>query len=169
MSAWAERSVERIARVLARWQAYRNRTGRAITVWALRHLPAGIVARPMEWFLAILCTVTGVALMAGLSRPSAAENQLRPIAYYSWSLTLLVGGVAMIVGLTSIRWVSFPVYELRRVAEYQFGLRLLWIGCAVWSIVLIANTGIDAMLSASFAALFSFFCAVRLLTVRSRI
>lgn len=152
-----------------RWQATKERVGRRVTVWCLRHLPAGVVARPMEWFLAIVCTASGLAIALGVSRPQAAHNELRPITYYSWSATLVIGGAAMMIGLSSIHWLTFPTYTLSRVAEYQFGLRLLWVGCAIWSGVLIANSGIDALLSASFAALFSATCAVRTLTVGSRI
>lgn len=165
----ALRFASKIARLWLRWQACKAKATRFVVAIALRYLPAGVVARPMEWFLAILCTLSGVALLLNFSQPQAAENQLRPFTYYSWAVTLIIGGVAMMSGLSSIRWVSFPMYELRRVAEYQFGLRLLWLGTAVWAGVLLKNSGLDALLSASFAALFSFFCAVRLLTVGSRI
>jgi hypothetical protein len=147
------------------WSDYRTVLGHRFAMWAIRHLPAGVVARPMEWFVAILCLLSGTAMIAGVSEPAAAERQLSQFTFHTWALTLIVGGLAMGSGLSSIKWTTFPSYVLTRVPEYRFGLRLLWIGCFVWSIVLLANSGLNAMLSAGFALVFSFLCGVRLLTV----
>lgn len=155
--------------LLDRAQSRRRKISAAWQRWALLNLPAGVVARPFEGFMGMVCLVSGAAIATGLSAPVSAENVLVTWMYYSWSAVLVLGGLMMQFALSSIRWLAYPQYELSRVAEYQFALRLLGIGSGIWAVVVVAYSGWNAIVSAGFAVLFAGTCVVRLLTVGSRI
>src|SRR5580765_6856655 len=94
--------------------------------WFLSYLPAAIVVRPAEWFLAILCFLSGVSIVSGVSHPGAPEQLLWHPVYYIWGGSLLLGSVALMSGLSSIKWArGTDLYTIRRIPAYRLGLRLL--------------------------------------------
>lgn len=136
-----------------------------IRPWLLAHLPAGVKSLSAEWFLAILCLLTGQAILTGVGRSSSVELLLYPVAYYLWSACLLVGGLALISGLSSIRQVSDSEYVIRRTPVYLLGLRLLGTAAFFYAVAVLIINGWDAIVSAAVTLAFAGLCAVRILVV----
>jgi hypothetical protein len=140
-----------------------TRTTRA-RLWLIDHLPAGLLARPAEWFLAAACIGAGITNLASLGHARTAAALLDPIFYTAWLLCLILGGVALFCGLSSYRrtprgWV------VTRVACYRLGLRLLGLGAAVYGAALLIVAGSGAYIPAGWAFAFAGMCGVRLLTL----
>lgn len=144
-----------IRRLEARWRG-----------WALRHLPAGFVTHGMEGFVGILCLVSGGGILSRISEPRAAEQFLDDPVYALWGGSLLIGGLALLIGVTSIRWVRIPiVYLIRRAEFYRLGLRLLAASTGLYGIAQIYYGGFDAVPAALLTLYFTFACTARLLAV----
>jgi hypothetical protein len=147
-----------------------RRLTEAFQRWAIRHLPASLVARPGEWLIAVLCGTSGLAVITRTSHSLALENVLRDWGYYLWAGCLMAGCLFMVCGLTSIRWLQAPIrYELTRPACYKFGLRLLGLGSFTYGLALLINSGWNALFPACLAVIFAGFCTIRLLTVAVRL
>lgn len=139
-----------------------------IRVWLLAHLPAGVIARPAEWFLAILLTLSGVTILAGLSDPPSIAALLAPVVYYGWGACMAIGGIAMISGLASARWVSgTDRYIITRVAVYVLGLRLLGLSSLAYALAILFVGGWNGLPAACITLSFTAMCGVRLLTIGS--
>jgi len=139
-----------------------------IRTWLLAHLPAGVIARPAEWFLAVLLSLSGLAIVVGLSKPATVTALLWRPAYYAWGACLLLGGAAMIGGLSSTRWIpGTDRYVIIRVAIYQLGLRLLGLSSLAYAIAVLAVGGWNGVLAACITLSFTAMCGIRLLTLGS--
>lgn len=139
-----------------------------IRTWLLAHLPAGVIARPAEWFLAVLLTLSGLTIVSGLSEPQSVVALLWPAVYYAWGGCLLVGGVAMISGLSSAHWVNgMDRYVITRIAVYALGLRLLGIAALAHGTAILVAAGWNGLLAACITFSFAAMCGVRLLTIGS--
>lgn len=138
--------------------------------WALKHLPASIIARPGEWFIAMILGLSGIAIITRTSRPQAPQRILPQWAYNTWAAVLIVGCLMLICGLTSIHWVKAPVlYEMVRTACFKFGLRLLGIGASTYAVAALLYAGWNGLFAFCLAAMFSGFCFIRLLTTGVRL
>lgn len=142
--------------------------GVRIRTWLLAHLPAGVVARSPEWFLAAALSLSGLAIVTGLSEPPSVEKLLWHPVYYCWGGSLLLGGIAMISGLSSIRWLDgMDRYVITRVAIYALGLRLLGLTSAAYAAAILVVGGWNGLPAACITLAFSAMCGIRLLTIGS--
>lgn len=141
-----------------------------VRAWLLAHLPAGVVARSSEWFLAIMCALSGVAIVAGVGEPHSIQALLWPPVYYAWGVSLMVGSFALMVGLASIKWLSGPplAFVVTRVPAYRLGLRLLGLSSLAYTVAVIIATGLTQPIAALAPLAFAAMCGVRLLTVGER-
>lgn len=136
-------------------------------LWMLMNLPAGMVVRPLEWFLAVVCAFSGLLILTGLSEPRSASALLPEPIYYLWGSALLVGSLFLICGLSSIRWLHIPDQSLvTRVPCYRLGLRLLGLSAGLLAIGQFAYVHWDALPSAGITLYFAVSCGIRLLTLR---
>ena len=139
-----------------------------LRVWLLRRLPAGMLWHPFEWFMAGACILSGLASMFG-SVESESLRALLPAPFLkAWGAALLVGALALMRGLTSIRAVSADRYVVTRVPAYRLGLRLLGLAVAVYIAALIAYVGWAGVIASVVPAAFVAMCAVRLLSLGGR-
>lgn len=138
--------------------------------WLLAHLPAGVIARPAEWFLAITCLVSGVAIVTGIGEPRSIQALLWPPVFYAWGVSLIFGSIALMFGLTSIHWLNGPefVYVITRGAAYQLGLRLLGLTSLAYAVAVVIAAGLTQPIAAFLPLAFAAMCGVRLLTVGER-
>jgi uncharacterized membrane protein len=139
-----------------------------IRPWLLAHLPAGILSRPAEWFLSILCVLSGQAILTGLGQSGSVERLLNAIAYYLWGAALVAGGAAMIAGLTSIRRAPDGEYIIRRKPVYLLGLRLLCSASVIFTIAVLAVNHWAGIVTAGITLAFAGMCGVRILVVGGR-
>jgi hypothetical protein len=151
-----------IATGMSKWHA----AGEWFYQWTLRYLPPGLVARSMEAFIGVLCTFVGIGIFTRLSQPPAAEQFLDDQLYGIWAGALVSGGIALLVGVLSIRWVKPPlIFFISRVAVYRLGLRLLSLATLLYAIAQISYGGVNAIPASLFTFYFSATCTVRLLTI----
>lgn len=141
-----------------------------VRAWLLAHLPAGVIARPSEWFLAIMCALSGVAIVAGVGEPRSIQALLWSPVYYGWGVSLMIGSFALAVGLTSIQWISGNplAFVITRVPAYRLGLRLLGLSSLAYTVAVIIATGVTQPIAALAPLAFAAMCGVRLLTVGER-
>ena len=144
-----------------------NRRERA-RVWLLQRIPSGMIYHPAEWLLAILCAISGFRVLFWGAESASLEDLLPPPLYFVWGLMLLVGAIAHMSGLLSIRTVNFDRYVVTRVPAYRLGLRLLGGSTAVYSAALIIYAGQPGLLAAVFPLAFSGMCGLRLLALGGR-
>lgn len=133
-------------------------------LWLLAHIPAGIIARPAEWFLAFLCIVSGIPILTDTAQPEPIAALLPSIVYYVWGACLTLGGVGMICGISSYRR-SPDGWTILRVSCYRLGFRLLGMASALYAVVILVAVGWDAVFQAFITMAFSLMCAIRLLTL----
>lgn len=138
-------------------------------IWLLTRLPAGVLHRPFEWFTAVLCVLSGASIVTGAGESSSVERLLYQPLYYAWGGSLLLGGLALVCGLSSIRRAARDrrrdAYEVRRVACYKLGLRLLGRASAVYVVAVLVTAGLGGVVAATMTLAFAGTCAVRLLTI----
>lgn len=136
--------------------------------WLLDHLPPSILDLSAEWFLAIACILSGQAIVTGIGRTKSVAMLLYPPMYYAWGGCLLFGGVAIVLGLSSIRRLSTHRYVITRPAIYLLGLRLLGIASIVYAIAVLIVAGRTGLLAAGITLAFAGMCGVRVLVVGGR-
>lgn len=139
-----------------------------IRIWLTTHLPAGLLWHPFEWFVAVLCVISGtVALVWHVD--SASLDALLPHPFLKvWGAALLVGAVALMRGLSSIRALSADRYVVTRVPAYRLGLRLLGLAVSVYIAALITFAGWSGVLASVVPAAFVAMCSIRLLSLGGR-
>ena len=134
-------------------------------LWLVDHLPTGLLARPAECFLALLCLYSGPLIVTGLSRPKSVEQLLPPVVFNLWGGTLVVGGLGLACGLTSYRRTPVGNWAITRVPCYRLGLRLLGISALLYAVAQLSFGRLDAIPAASITLAFAATCGVRLLTL----
>jgi hypothetical protein len=67
--------------------------------WLLRHVPQGILARPFEMWISVLCIIGGVPLVAGVPAPSSVDALLPGWMVRWWGTMLIVGALLVAAGL----------------------------------------------------------------------
>lgn len=137
-----------------------------IADWLREHLPAGLLARPGEWFLATLCALSGLTILTGAARPTSAAALLPGPIYVAWGACLVIGSASLACGLSSYRR-SPGGWIVTRVPCYRLGLRLLGLSAALFACATFWFAHLDAIAAAGFALAFSGMCGVRLLTLGS--
>lgn len=135
--------------------------------WLVEHLPAGLLARPGEWFLASLCCLSGLTILAGGAESTSVARLLPQGVYLAWGACLVTGGVALTCGLSSYRR-SPGGWIVTRVACYRLGLRLLGLASALYAFSMLWVAQFNAVPAASITTAFSGMCGVRLLTLGTR-
>lgn len=143
------------------------RRGR-VAGWLRDHLPTGLLADPYGWFLAGLCIVSGLPTVLGISEPSDIEAQLRPLLARGWGACLVIGGLGMLCGLTSIRRDHYGRHLVTRVPCFRLGLRLLGIAAIVYAYAVASAAGAEAIMLTAILVAFAATHGVRLLTLGSR-
>ncbi len=149
----------------------RHRVSRvAVTsrIWLLEHLPAGVLERPAEWFLALLSIVSGTAGLLGPVDQASLEATLPDLVHRGWNLCLVVGGIALLSGLSSIRYTSPHAYVITRLPGYRLGCRLLGLASVVYPIALLSVSGAAGFFPAMVTLTFALVFGVRLLTLGGR-
>lgn len=115
-----------------------------------RAVPDFLWPHPFEWLISIMCLLTALPNLAGKA-PNAIEQSLPPIARLLWSLSLLLGGGALFIGIT---WRSF---ELQRQ-----GFGLLSLAAFVYTAVIIVRVGTSVSpFGIGILLVFAFCCAIR--------
>lgn len=137
---------------------------RSIRPWLIENLPTGLLARPAEWFLAVLCFLSGVTILTGVSHSESAARVLPQGIYVAWGACLVIGGAGLSCGLSSYRRTPGG-WKVTRVPCYRLGLRLLGASSGAYSACLIVTAGWAATLPASIATAFCAMCIIRLLTL----
>lgn len=137
-------------------------------IWLLRKTPAGLLWHPFEWFVAILCILSGVAQLAGYAEPQSVERLLPGPFLKLWGIFLVLGSVALASGLSSIEATSADRYVVTRVPSYRLGLRLLAIAVTVYVVALLLYAGPAAIPACVIPAAFVLMCGVRLLALGGR-
>lgn len=145
-----------------------RRRAQLVRVWLLEHMPAGLLFQPGEWFLAFLCIFSGAGTLLSneVESPSIQAGLPEP-AQDLWGLMLVVGGIALLFGVNSIRRVG-TYYAVTNVPIYRLGLRLLGASTAVYCACLISFVGWSGVVASVVPAAFSAMCAVRLLSIGGR-
>lgn len=137
-----------------------------IADWLREHLPAGLLARPGEWFLAILCALSGLTILTGAARPTSVAALLPGPIYLAWGACLVIGSASLACGLSSYRrtpggWI------VTRIPCYRLGLRLLGLSAALYAAVILYVAQLTAVFAASITVAFAGMCGIRLLTLGS--
>lgn len=135
--------------------------------WLIHHLPTGLLARPGEWFLAVLCFLSGLTILTGIARSASVAYLLPSVVYTGWGVCLVVGGAGLSCGLSSYRRAP-KGWVVTRVPCYRLGLRLLGIASSLYALCLLVAGGWSAFPAASITVAFAFMCGVRLLTLGRR-
>lgn len=131
-------------------------------------LPDGVLARPGEWLLAILCFSGGLPGLFGVAR-SPSLYDLLPFPFYRiWCLCLIIGGCGLMCGLSSIKILADGRHLVTRVPCYRLGLRLLMLASVVFAFALFWVAGWRGTFAALGPTFFALFCFVRLLTFGGR-
>lgn len=135
--------------------------------WLLENLPAGLLARPAEWFLAVACLLGGITIVTGLATPQSAARLLPHFVYLMWGSGLILGGAGLVCGLSSYQrapggWI------VRRVPCYRLGLHMLGASATLYTFVILWVGRLDGIPAATFTLAFALVCAVRLLTLEPR-
>ena len=137
-------------------------------IWLLTRMPAGLLWHPFEWFVAGLCVISGVISLAW-HVDSASLDALLPHPFLKvWGAALLVGAIALMRGLSSIRAVSADRYVVTRVPAYRLGLRLLGLAVSVYIAALVLYAGWSGVVASIVPAAFVAMCGVRLLALGGR-
>lgn len=141
---------------------------RSVRWWLLDHLPAGLLFHPAEWFLAFLCILSGtLTLLTNNVESASIKEGLPEPAQDLWGVMLVVGGVALLIGVHSIKRVG-SYYAATNVPIYRLGLRLLGASTAVYCGCLVGFAGLGGLVASVVPAAFSAMCAVRLLSLGGR-
>lgn len=156
----------RIDRAIRRALRETDAAIRRVRPWFLEHLPAGLLARPGEWFLAVLCFLAGLTILTRASQPTSVARLLPPAIYFAWGACLVIGGAALACGLSSYRR-SPGGWIVTRVPCYRLGLRLLGLSAGLYAASILFVAHMAAMYGACIAVAFSGMCGVRLLTLGS--
>lgn len=142
---------------------------RDVRLWILDHLPPGVRERPAEWFLAFLSLVSGLGGLFGPVEQASLEALLPEILHRGWNLSLIVGSIAMLSGLTSIRYIpDHHGYVITRLPGYRLGCRLLGLASFVYAGALLIVSGYNGFYPAMLTLAFGLVFTVRLLTLAGR-
>lgn len=134
--------------------------------WLLRHLPAGLIVHPAEWFLAVLCFQAGIVIVSGLGHPDSLTKLLKPPVYLGWGVSLLVGSVALMIGLSSIHWArGTDLYTVKRIPTYKLGLRLLGLASLAYAIAIGFVGHWNGAPAIAISLAFAGMCGIRLLSL----
>ncbi len=138
-------------------------------IWMLDNLPPGVIERPAEWFLSMLSIVSGLGGLFGPVEQASLQALLPDTVHRGWNLFLVVGGIAMLSGLSSIRYVPRRSgYVITRLPGYRLGCRLLGLASFVYAVALLIVSGFQAFYPAMLTLAFGLVFSVRLLTLAGR-
>lgn len=132
--------------------------------WLVDNLPAGLLARPGEWFLAVLCALSGLTILTGAARPTSVARLLPDPIYFAWGACLVIGSASLACGLSSYRR-SPGGWIVTRVPCYRLGLRLLGLSALLYAVVILYVAHLSAVFAAAVTIAFTGMCSVRLLTL----
>lgn len=122
-------------------------------VWALIwRLPAPLLAAPERILLATLCIVVGGAGLFPQAQPSTLRSLMPEWAVYVWAVTLLLGGLALLVG----------ILRSDRPLE-RAGLGLTIVGSVTYAVVVTVVVGLPGLVAGLAYLLLAAAYAVRLL------
>lgn len=138
-----------------------------LRLWLVRKLPAGLLFHPAEWALAVLVIVPGVLTVAGWRTSDSLAAALPWPVYKAWGVLMVVGGAALIAGLSSIKRAGSR-YVVGRVPAYRLGLRLIGATEALYAVCLLASVGVGALQAAVSLLTVSVLCGIKLLTLGGR-
>lgn len=134
--------------------------------WLLDYLPAGLLARPGEWFLAVLCALSGLTILAGAAKPTSVAALLPQPIYIAWGACLVIGSASLMCGLASYRR-SPGGWIVTRIPCYRLGLRLLGLSAALYAATILYVAHLSAVFAAAMTLAFTGMCGIRLLTLGS--
>lgn len=73
------------------------------SVWIIKHTPNVLITDPERFVLAAIQTAIGVIAFVTALRPPSVEGVWPVELSYSWGLTLVLGGLATIIGIARDR------------------------------------------------------------------
>lgn len=132
--------------------------------WLVDNLPAGLLARPGEWFLAVLCFLSGLTILTGAARPTSVALLLPEPIFIAWGVCLVIGSASLACGLSSYHR-SPGGWIVTRVPCYRLGLRLLGLSAGLYAVVVLYVAQLSAVFAAAITFSFAGMCGVRLLTL----
>lgn len=140
-----------------------------VRIWLIKHMPAGVLERPAEWFLSILSIVSGFGGLFGPIEQASLQALLPEVVHRGWNATLIVGGFAMLSGLSSIRYIPDRMgYVITRLPGYRLGCRLLGLASYVYAGALLWVSGFAGFFPAMVVLVFGLVFSIRLLTLKGR-
>lgn len=137
--------------------------------WTLEHIPPGVRERPAEWFLGLLSIVSGLGGLFGPVEQASLEALLPDVIHRGWNVALVLGGIALISGLSSIRYIPDQRgYAITRLPGYRLGCRLLGLASYAYAGALLWTSGFDGFFPSMVVLVFGLVFTVRLLTLGGR-
>lgn len=106
----------------------------------VRRLPLWVRANPMDVMFVFLGLPTSLASAVGLSQSSALHQVLPWWGPRLWSTALLVGCVAYLIGVTSVKEVGGSLI-ITRMPALLLGLHLISITTATYAVVVLVFAG----------------------------
>lgn len=94
----------------------------------MAHLPEPVAANPERILINLGCVLIGLSAIIGQRSP--ALDRLWPFPLYEWAVTMLIGGLAVLIG----------VFRSKRTME-RLGLILLLAGCLFYAVLLLVVFG----------------------------
>lgn len=143
---------------------YRNEKFR---IRLLQRLPRAMIEDPFEVFLGLLCSLSGIPLLAGQARQGAVDQLMPHWFSRCWGGTLTLGSVLVIFGLflhgrtrRGPQPSAGPVRTPGRTYE-RIGLIILGYASAIYAVAITVVGGSKATPAAAIVTVFCFTCATR--------
>lgn len=136
-----------------------------LRVWLYHRLPPGLLWHPGEWLLAFMCAFSGIVGLTTGVRSDSLMHLLPETPYRIYSLLLLIGAIALMRGLASIKWLDYKAYVITQVPAYRLGLRLLGFTVALFVAALWIVLGWKGFYASVIPIAFIGMCALRLIAL----
>jgi hypothetical protein len=129
---------------------------RRLLEWLVNRVPNRLLLNPFEMFLGILCVLSGLPILAGVTpKPGSLDALLPSPVVYGWSVLLVIGGVLVVAGVGRARWQS---------AELG-GLTLLANAAIVYALAITVVLGTAGLVAAAIVAAFGLACIARIAVI----
>lgn len=112
-----------------------------IQLWVHDRSPYWLRQRAHATFLAALCVFAGLPLITGITESNSLNVFLPGWAVRAWGLSLVVGSLAHLWGITSVHIID-STEVIRRPAVYKFGLKVCSIAGLLYVLALFTVAGV---------------------------
>lgn len=107
----------------------------------VRRLPAWVRLTPMDVMFAVMGLMSSVGSLLGITEPSSITRVLPEWGAVLWSVCLLVGCMAWLAGLTSVKE-NNGSFVLRRMPALLLGLYLVSLAAFAYGVVIMIFAGL---------------------------